>query len=740
MTTTPPRSKPHDSNKLPTKTSKTWKARCFWIGCGVGLVAATFYSYQRAVQWMGEGNAIDVSFYDEDSYGGGTRREATNSAVGTDTVTNATTSGRRSKSRSAEPEGEEVIGENQRMRSAPATGQVLPQQEQENHNLTVNNTLVEAHSDNAITRTDQSLPTTLPTPAVTASVDEDKNHTSLSSQPLVHYITDNTTCRECYNTFFRAEKGMLKTCLSLMAFIMKKEQLPFANATQTHMAHKWNCSTNVCDPTTCHEKQQKFWRYDSAAPPVEKATRHYLRSIPQKYRLPSHLFLPHDANTSEQALNDFFGNPANVYPERRYLFDYNPSIIQLPKSSNHKHLKLPPTEAVYLASYRISTQQGCFPTETTRRMIGGDWETRPKEMNYLGLALLRRDLSIIDETIVTPTRQFFAGIWEDFRLFLLNDQIYLTSFCHLVPLWIHVEDGGDGGDGTDKVPLADELPKQQYIAERAILPNATQATIVSNMHVILGKKVTRCAWKRGERIQAKNINYFIDPSNNRIMAESQVFNPHRLHRLEMGGLPNSKHDIVTEESPHPNPSFSNRGEVDLPKQINDWGYPFAMDRGGACCVSLEDPYHATDSASKNNIQTLLMGISHVKTKKSKPFIYLSRFYAFDPNPPFRTVVMSGFFCLPHSFGTTTEKARAYKDNGATAIPSFPNFYEFEFADTKYDCPAIHFVSGIAEKIEDPTKVIIAYGASDCASWFIEVSKKQIWDILHSGLNESEIAQ
>ena len=388
MTPNTPGPNPHDNNhknKIPTikKSKKKWKARFFWIiCCGIGFVAATFLSYRRVVHWMLEGNDIDVSFYNEDSYGGGSTRE----------VANVTT-----------------------RQNVRVPGQVLLLQEKqlENQNQAVNNTLVDAHSDSA--KTDQSRPTVSPTPAGTISIDEDKNHTSVSSQPLVHYIIDNTTCRECYNTFFRDEKGALKSCLSLVAFIMRKEKLPFVNATQTDMAHKWNCSTNVCDPATCNEKQQKFWRYDSAAPPVEKATRHYLRSIPQEYRLPSHLFLPHDTNASERAINAFFDNPANVYPERRYLFDYNPSIIQLPKISNHKNLKLPPKEAVYLASYRISTQQGCFPTETTRRMIGGDWETRPKEMNYLGLALLRRDLSIIDETIVTPKREYFAGIWEDFR-------------------------------------------------------------------------------------------------------------------------------------------------------------------------------------------------------------------------------------------------------------------------------------------------------------------------------------
>ena len=306
-----------------------------------------------------------------------------------------------------------------------------------------------------------------------------------------------------------------------------------------------------------------------------------------------------------------------------------------------------------------------------------------------------------------------------------------------------MEDDGDGGDDPDTVQLVEDLPKDQYIAERAILPNATQAAIATKMHVVLGKEVTRCAWKRRERIHAKNIHYFIDPSNNQIMAESQVFSPHRLHRLEMGGLPDAKHDIVTEESPQLKPSFSNRGEVDLPTQKNDWEYPFAADRGSACCVSLEDPYQATDSPTKSNNRTLSLGISHVKTKKGKPFHYLSRFYAFDPTPPFRTVALSGFFCLPHSFRATTKTTIAYKDNDgrrATSIPSFPNFYEFEFANTTYNCPAIHFVSGITEKVEDPTKVIIAYGASDCASWFIEVCKKRIWDILHSGLNKSEIVQ
>lgn len=49
--------------------------------------------------------------------------------------------------------------------------------------------------------------------------------------------------------------------------------------------------------------------------------------------------------------------------------------------------------------------------------------------------------------------------------------------------------------------------------------------------------------------------------------------------------------------------------------------------------------------------------------------------------------------------------------------------------TIYDCPAIHFITGMTEKADDPDKLIIAYGVEDCTSWFIEVGKEEVVKLL-----------
>lgn len=86
---------------------------------------------------------------------------------------------------------------------------------------------------------------------------------------------------------------------------------------------------------------------------------------------------------------------------------------------------------VYLASYRVSNQQSCFHPDVTLAMIGGSWKDRPKQKDYLALALLRSDLSIIQDVVVDfpPHR-----LQDDFRLFVLHGQVYVGSRCWIAPV------------------------------------------------------------------------------------------------------------------------------------------------------------------------------------------------------------------------------------------------------------------------------------------------------------------
>ena len=53
----------------------------------------------------------------------------------------------------------------------------------------------------------------------------------------------------------------------------------------------------------------------------------------------------------------------------------------------------------------------------------------------------------------------------------------------------------------------------------------------------------------------------------------------------------------------------------------------------------------------------------------------------------------------------------------------------EQSSLSLDCPRIHFVSGMSERANDPSKVLIAYGLNDCVSRVIEIEKEAIVEAL-----------
>ena len=47
----------------------------------------------------------------------------------------------------------------------------------------------------------------------------------------------------------------------------------------------------------------------------------------------------------------------------------------------------------------------------------------------------------------------------------------------------------------------------------------------------------------------------------------------------------------------------------------------------------------------------------------------------------------------------------------------------------FNCPRIHFVTGMVENADDPSKVIIFYGVNDCVPRMIVVDKAEIIQML-----------
>jgi hypothetical protein len=114
--------------------------------------------------------------------------------------------------------------------------------------------------------------------------------------------------------------------------------------------------------------------------------------------------------------------------------------------------------------------------------------------------------------------------------------------------------------------------------------------------------------------------------------------------------------------------------------------------------------------------------SNATTVDSPAFIdnhYLSRFYAFEPFPPFRIVSQSGYFCL----GFATDGSPL---NEATKWRHLVLGEHFE------KCPRIHFVSGLASKVDDPSSLLVAYGINDCVSAVTEIPVRAVQRLLTLG--------
>jgi hypothetical protein len=129
------------------------------------------------------------------------------------------------------------------------------------------------------------------------------------------------------------------------------------------------------------------------------------------------------------------------------------------------------------------------------------------------------------------------------------------------------------------------------------------------------------------------------------------------------------------------------------------------------------PSHEKYKSLKDH-EYLLVGISHSKTsqriKEMNGYAYLSRLYAFSPNHPFDLLGRSDKFCF--GFGDADADDGAYVN--ITYVPLI-------FKNEVYSCPRVHFASGMTEKVDDPSKVIVSFGINDCASRLVEIEEREL---------------
>lgn len=559
----------------------------------------------------------------------------------------------------------------------------------------------------------------------------------------------HAVCGGCYHAVAKPEENIRCGFLIHQRMVNQENELDLLGAAlsiATNNEFQEVCAQ--CHPDACSTEEKIYWRYDAhdKLPPIVSSSVPNLASIPSSQKMPAAAF----AN-----LTAFFAMPIHAVPVAGYVFDYNPSIVIIPQKmldgvmrnmflGSKSETNIEQDVPVYVASFRVSTQQSCFHPYETQAMYGGSWDQKPPVQDYLAIALLRSDLSIIVDVVVdVKASGIFQTFAEDFRLFVLDDQLYVASYDLIAPLRITTKPTHNGqssqpaGDQDgDYIPLKNVYPSKMALSMRSF----------PSCPVCHNRPNKRCG---------KNLNYFsasIKDTNaatgSMTMVELWPSGPHVVQQVNLQ-QPCRIARQATEESIEMQ-TFSDAAL--LQSLMTSWHtmeevmFPYmeptetilTRGRGGACCVSVQHPKTGEE---------LLVGIYHTKIPKFgrrsgkrlplwkradgestaiAPNQYLSRWYAFKPTRSFHTVAQSGLFCLGYP--------DAYRESAHPLIKTTLWKKMIFGGDGKIDtgeyslaleCPRIHFVSGMSDKAGDASKVIVAYGVNDCFSRLIELDKASI---------------
>ncbi|KAL7558428.1 hypothetical protein ACA910_015770 [Epithemia clementina (nom. ined.)] len=527
----------------------------------------------------------------------------------------------------------------------------------------------------------------------------------------------------------------------------------------------------------------------------------FLSCIPKEHRLPPLL-----TNVSE-----YFMHPQNVYPTREYLFDYNPSIVKIPSSlflsadvggdspseqervqqatTNHNHTTTTNNNnkktnnskywkeqgAYFLASFRVSNKNYCFHPDDRKRMTGeirADTAASSRKQNltkggaakgatighssskeYLGLAVLDHNLQFLSSVVVNVKAVSGFHAAEDFRLFVLHQQLYLATYDVITPLWLWDDPKQLLSSPTS---TANSHAHHHHHHHHHHPANYTVVPTVfgneqDDFMVWVGKHKS-CAGCNRANACGKNLNYFVVPDDSTLSLSSSSAHlthnsdrnyslipalveiwpspPHLVHSLDLTQpchrASQPRQTFASQQSPIR--SFATIDELLFPHiSHHDNRGIFTRGHGGACCIEL--PY--TNNGNNQNeekkpLHTMFVGIQHSKTPWQSPQQrrrqqaaattttssnnnnnnnnnnnsalllqanhYVSSFYAFETTPPFRLIAQSGYFCLP--FAPTNTK-HGQDESLSQSIVQATAWRTLKLgSETFANCPRIHFVSGM----------------------------------------------
>ena len=475
-----------------------------------------------------------------------------------------------------------------------------------------------------------------------------------------------------------------------------------------------------CDPAACPDHEKVYWRLDAAAPRTVSAVTHYLRhAIPPSHRLPASFNgrnHNYNDNSHDISLQDYISDPRNVFPQKIHLFEFNPSIVQLPVD------QIPPDlpNAVYLASFRVSNAHNCLAEPGLR----AESSKKSAVLDYLGLALLDTNLQILREVVIDAAQTMRR--LQDARLFVLKDQIFVASYDRIHPNWIGAPPFNNYNH-ENTTAMNDFLT----IHDSIFMNDTTTAnnTVTQHSMKVYFRTAGSCTTDRRTQRGGKNLNYFVD-AHNRTILELQPMGLKEHMDLqahcEKSSQPLANPIVADSTQKLPNPSFGTTDEIEFWQKEWKGKLPYTGDRGGACCIH-----------TNYNGQPLLIGIAHSKTRfkhsrrgtdeasKQKggiePNHFLSSFYAMQAVAPYKVVARTGNFCLGFS-----QASELHVNPYALLQKEALHIQQVRYDDK---CPRIHFVSGMVEKADDPSKLIISYGLNDCTPRMIVVEKQDVLTML-----------
>jgi hypothetical protein len=181
-----------------------------------------------------------------------------------------------------------------------------------------------------------------------------------------------------------------------------------------------------------------------------------------------------------------------------------------------------------------------------------------------------------------------------------------------------------------------------------------------------------------------------------------------------------------------NAFYEDQNSVNTPpasfQNIDEFHFPiserksdiFMGDRGSACCISLISPTTG---------QVVVVGVSLPKTffpgknlpKGVRPNIYLSRFFAFKTEAQYSIVALSGMFVF------VEEQIERHSSSRSIDL----KHQQLHFANESYNCPRLHFVMGMVDKVGDDSRMIFSYDVSDCLARVVKIDKWEIASLVWS---------